>query len=51
MNHKKDSFEVHQDETVIIEIAVWVILFGFLYMCSKGIVLSGSLYGCRFWWC
>ena len=30
------------DDTFI-EIVVWVILFGFIYLCYKGIVISGSL--------
>ena len=51
MNHKKDNYKDHLSETFFIEIVVWAILYGFLYMCYKGIVISDSLYGCSFWWC
>ncbi len=51
MNHKQGNYKDNQNKTIVMEIVVWAILFGFLYMCSKGIVISGSLYGCRFWWC
>ena len=40
MNHKKDKSLDKQNDTLFIEIVVWVTLFGFLYMCYKGIVIS-----------
>jgi len=37
MNHKKDNYNPYQNETIFIEVVMWLVLFGFLYLYSMGI--------------
>ena len=37
MKHKHDNFKDHLNETLFMEIVLWVILIGFLYVAFKEI--------------